>query len=84
MKTATCSHIIASLSDIKDIDENLSPVSEMLTEALVHIDESVSLLQNYGDNIDLDPSQLAKIEQRIQSILDLARKHRVEPENLHA
>ena len=78
------SHIIASLSDINDIDENLSPVSEMLTEALVHIDESVSLLQNYGDNIDLDPSQLAKIEQRIQSILDLARKHRVEPENLPA
>jgi len=78
------SHIIASLSDINDIDENLSPVSEMLTEALVHIDESVSLLQNYGDNIDLDASQLAKIEQRIQSILDLARKHRVEPETLPA
>ena len=78
------SHIIASLTDINDIDASLSPVSEMLNEALVQIDESVSLLQNYGDNIDLDPSQLAKIEQRIQNILDLARKHRVEPEALHA
>jgi DNA repair protein RecN (Recombination protein N) len=77
------SHIISSLTDINDIDENLSPVSEMLTDALVQIDESVSLLQNYGDNIVLDPSQLAKIEQRIQAILDLARKHRVEPEALH-
>ena len=76
------SHIIASLTDINDIDESLTPVSEMLTEALVQIDESVSLLQNHGDNIDLDPSQLAKIEQRIQNILDLARKHRVEPETL--
>jgi len=76
------SHIIASLNDINDIDASLSPVSEMLTEALVQIDESVSLLQNYGDNIDLDPSQLAKIEQRMQNILDLARKHRVEPEVL--
>ncbi len=66
------------------IDENLSPVSEMLNEALVQIDESVSLLQSYGDNIDRDPAQLAKIEQRIQNILDLARKHRIEPEALPA
>ena len=76
------SHIIASLTDINDIDKNLLPVSEMLTEALVQIDESVSLLQNYADHIDLDPAQLAKIEQRIQHILDLARKHRVAPETL--
>ena len=77
------SHIIASLSDINDFDKSLSSVSEILTDALVLIDESVSLLHNYGDNIDLDPSQLAKIEQRIQHILDLARKHRVEPDTLH-
>jgi DNA repair protein RecN (Recombination protein N) len=77
------SHIIVSLSDINDIDTSLTPVSEMLTEALVQIDESVSLLQGYGDNIELDPAQLVKIEQRIQNILDLARKHRVEPETLH-
>lgn len=77
------SHILGSLADINDLDTNLSPVSEMLTEALVQIDESVSLLQNYADNIDIDPSQLAKTEQRIQSILDLARKHRVEAEGLH-
>ena len=77
------SHILGSLADINDLDTNLSPVSEMLTEALVQIDESVSLLQNYADNIDIDPSQLAKTEQRIQSILDLARKHRVEAEELH-
>ncbi len=41
-------HIIASLSDINEIDKNLSPVSEMLTEALVQIDESVSLLHTWS------------------------------------
>ncbi len=81
---SSVSHIIASLADISDIDESLSPVSELLQDALIQIDESVSLLQNYRDNIDLDPSQLAKIEQRIQNILDLARKHRVEAESLQA
>ncbi|GMR01453.1 MAG: DNA repair protein RecN [Gammaproteobacteria bacterium] len=81
---SSVSRILGSLADINDIDKNLSPVSEMLSEALVQIDESVSLLQNYADNIDLDPSQLAKTEQRIQSILDLARKHRVEAGELEA
>ena len=78
------SHILSSLAEINDLDTSLSPVSEMLNEALVQIDESVSLLQSYSDNIDIDPSQLAKTEQRIQSILDLARKHRIEPEALQA
>lgn len=77
------SFIINSLADINELDGTLEPVSEMLTEALVQIDESVSLLQNYNDNVELDSSQLATTEQRIQEILDLARKHRVEAESLH-
>ena len=77
------SHVINSLTAINDIEQSLSPVSEMLNEALVQIDESVLLLQNYRDNIELDPSQLVKIEQRMQNILDLARKHRIEPKALH-
>ncbi len=81
---STISSIVGSLADISDADENLAPVAEMLSEALVQIDESVSLLQNYADNIELDPLQLAKTEQRIQSILDLARKHRVEADELQA
>jgi DNA repair protein RecN (Recombination protein N) len=78
------SFIINSLTAINQLDASLEPVSEMLTEALVQIDESVSLLQNYNDNVDLDTSQLATTEQRIQDILDLARKHRVDAESLHA
>lgn len=81
---STISSIVGSLADISDADENLVPVAEMLSEALIQIDESVSLLQNYADNIELDPSQLVKTEQRIQSILDLARKHHVEADALQA
>ena len=76
------SSIINSLGEIKEIDDNLIPVSDLLQEALIQIDESVANLQSYSDNIDLDSSQLANTEQRIQSILDLARKHRIEPEAL--
>ena len=81
---SSVSFIINSLTDINQLDASLEPVSEMLTEALVQIDESVSLLQSYNDSMDLDTSQLATTEQRIQDILDLARKHRVEADSLHA
>jgi len=81
---STVAFIINSLADINELDGNLTPISEMLTEALIQIDESVSLLQNYNDNVELDTSQLAKTEQRIQDILDLSRKHRVEAESLHS
>ncbi len=78
------SHIIHSLGDISEIDNKLLPVTEMLQDALIQVDESISLLQSYRDDIDLDPAQLARTEQRIQDILDLARKHRVEAEELPA
>lgn len=77
-------HIIDSITDIKDIDDSLNPVAEMLQEALIQIDESVSFLQSYSDSAELDPAQLIFTEQRIQNILDLARKHRVDPEELQS
>ncbi|MDT8452606.1 MAG: DNA repair protein RecN [Gammaproteobacteria bacterium] len=71
--------VIASLQDIAEVDEKLNPVVDMLQDALVQIDESVAQLRTYGDAIELNPAELEVIEQRLQVILDLARKHRVEP-----
>lgn len=71
--------VIASLQNIAEVDGKLNPVVDMLQDALVQIDESVSQLRAYGDAIELNPAELEVIEQRLQVILDLARKHRVEP-----
>ncbi|MDT8281321.1 MAG: AAA family ATPase, partial [Gammaproteobacteria bacterium] len=79
---STVSRTLSVLCDIAAIDNSLSPVTELLQEALVQIDESVSLLLNYRDNTDLDTAQLAQLELRIQDILDLARKHHVDASDL--
>ncbi len=81
---SSVSNTINSLNELSGIDKNVSPVTDLLQEALIQIDESVSLLKTYYDNIDLDTSQLEKVEQRIQNILDLARKHRIKPDRLQA
>lgn len=73
------SRVIAALQNIAEVDEKLNPVVDLLQEALVQIDEAISQLNSYGDELELNPAELESVEQRLQVILDLARKHHVEP-----
>ena len=57
-------------------------IREMLSSAEIHLDEARSELTRYADGIELDPSRLAEVDQRLEAIYDLARKHRVMPERL--
>ena len=75
---------ISALAEIAELDSDVQPAVDMMQEASVQLEECVSLLRGSADDVELDPAELAAIEQRIQSILDLARKHRVEPDQLPA
>ena len=55
---------------------------ELLEGSLVQIDEGISQLSAYGESIELNPAELENVELRLQVILDLARKHHVEPKLL--
>lgn len=76
------SRVITSLQGISEFDEKLNPIVDLLQEAIVQIDESISQLNSYGDSLELNPAELESVEQRLQIILDLARKHHVEPKAL--
>lgn len=78
------SHHLTALSDIAEIDDAVVPAVDMLQEANVQLEECIAHLRHYFDEVELDPAELATIDQRIQNILDLSRKHRVEPEQLPA
>src|SRR5690606_15745906 len=56
----------------------------MLAAAAIQIDEAGSLLDRIRDDLDIDPSLFESIEQRLARLHDLARKHRVAPEELGA
>jgi DNA repair protein RecN (Recombination protein N) len=77
-------HHLSALTEIAEIDSAIQPAIDMIQDASVQLEESVSNLRDYIHGVELDPAELATVEQRIQSILDLARKHRVEPEQLPA
>jgi DNA repair protein RecN (Recombination protein N) len=78
------SHHIAALTEIAEIYHDIQPAVDMLQDASVQLDECASHLRGSADGVELDPAELASIEQRLQGILDLARKHRVEPDELPA
>lgn len=55
---------------------------EMLDSAEIQIEEACNELQHHIDDTEVDPARLAEIEQRLDLIYDLARKHKVKPEQL--
>jgi DNA repair protein RecN (Recombination protein N) len=56
----------------------------MLDSALIELDESAHLLHDYADSIELDPQRLQEIDARMSNLLQVARKHRIEPGQLFA
>ena len=57
-------------------DSALSASHELISNALIQIQEASNELRNYQDSIDLAPERLDWLNQRIASAQDLARKHR--------
>lgn len=78
------SHSISELQGLSELDNTLKPISEMLDNALIQVDEASSELRHYLDSLELDPAHLQWLDNRISSIYDLARKHRIETHELFA
>ncbi len=76
-----------SLSDLHELaamDSALAGAAELLDSAGIQINEAVSELRHYRDNLALDPQRLAEIEERLGGITDLSRKHQVSAAELPA
>lgn len=74
---------IAQLTRMNSDQPYIQTASELLQTAAIHLQEASNELNAYRHQLDLSPEYLATIEQRLTNIHDLARKHHVEPEQLH-
>ncbi len=63
-------------------DDQLQPVIDMLETASIQISEATESLRRYGESIDMDPARRDWVEERLDAISAIARKHRVEPTQL--
>ena len=74
----------ARLSELTGFDPGLAEAAALFETALIQLDESAQALRRYQDRLELDPARLAELDQRIHAVTQMARKHRVAPEELPA
>ena len=77
-------HQALSLLSQSGAGKALVNVEEMLNTALIQIDEAASELTRQLDQIEINPTRLDELNARLASIHQLARKHKVRPEQLGA
>ncbi len=76
------SRALAALDAASELEPKFEAIRRTLAEAEVQISEAADALRNYLADLDMDPKRLDWLENRLASIHDLARKHRIEPEHL--
>ena len=74
--------VMRRLEALAHYDARLGEVATLLNEASIRVDEAASRLQHYVGNLELDPSRLQWLENRIGAIHNLTRKHKVSAEEL--
>lgn len=70
------------LQNLCEYDAALAEASETLDSAIIQLEETSRFLNRYLQRAELDPAGLAKLDSRIQTIHNTARKNRVKPEDL--
>lgn len=73
-----CNH----LAPISGIDAELASARSLLDEATIQVSEAAETLHRYRESLDLDPERRDRVEERLDAVNALARKHRVEPAGL--
>jgi DNA repair protein RecN (Recombination protein N) len=64
------------------IDAELMAVQALLEEATIQVSEAADTLRRYGDALEVDPARRDWVEERLDAIQAIARKHRVEASEL--
>ena len=72
------------LSALERFDSGLENVTGLLVSASLHLSEAADELRSYLDKLDQDPARLHQVEQRLDKLHDMARKHRVQPQALYS
>ena len=79
---ARLSQASGELDEMLEIDPALSDSRELLENAAIQVQEVVSSLRQYADNIEINPQRLQQIDDRLGQLHDLARKYRCKPREL--
>ena len=72
------------LDDIDDQHPLLNEARDLLRQAHIQLEEASHSLQRYLDQVDINPHRLQQVDNRLSELYSLARKHQIQPQQLHA
>jgi len=75
-------HAGARLSELTRCDPALTEAAQLFESALIQLEESALALRRYQDRLELDPARLNELDNRIDAVTQMVRKHRVTPDEL--
>ena len=70
------------LSHYADSNSHLASATELIASAVIQIEESQSELNAFLHQFDQDPARLQTIENRLDAIYNVARKHKIQSSQL--
>ena len=65
-------------------NSHLNSFKELINNAQIQLEEASSEINQFQQQLVLNPERLYEVEQRLELIFDLARKHKVRSEDLYA
>lgn len=69
---------------VKNLSEQGKTASELLQQATIQTEEATTHIRQLLKTLELDPERIQWIDQRLAHMHDMARKHRISPEELLA
>lgn len=76
---AILGRLMHDLAQQAQLDNRLEPPLELLTSAQIQVQEASVQLRDYAESLDIDPTRLQAVENRIADIRSFARKYRTDP-----
>lgn len=76
------SQVQTRLSKLANLDPRLADTLSLLDSVDAELREVVYSLRDYASDIDENPGQLAEVESRLDVLMSIARKYRVQPQDL--
>ena len=72
----------ATLADLSKLDPTLKPTEEAVKSGIIQLEEAAFDLGRYTQKLDLDPAELAEVNERLNTINRLIRKYGVSVEHV--
>lgn len=74
-----CQQLLAS---IESTSPSVRQAAEMIDSALIQVEEASTEIRHYLDRVEINPERQQQVEDRLTAIFDIARKHRIKPEEI--